>query len=373
MERVSDLTEQLRRESAISDFMYYVGAHAAFPLGAGGHRNAQALQERLKANGWCRPHLDQFMKSAVAGGTTQSGNWGENVIELTRLAREWVVLTQAQTFIGRLPYVRVPFLRRVITNMAPNVTFVGPGVGIAPASITTDDIACLKRTAVATVAVVTNELMATWGAGVGENLQALLTRSVIRGMDAAALNPDSSAVTDERPASLLNGVSPIGLLGSTVSDVLGQVQDMLERLVAGGSDLRAAAFAVHPYEAIRLSTLVTAEGVRAFPDLTSTGGSILGIPAVVSVGCQRSGSPSERVFAVIDGAQIIVADDGQIDVSASDRVTLQMDDSPTQDARVGTGSSLVSMFQTETTAIKLVRAINWQRVQDVAVAWCRAV
>ena len=209
-----------------------------------------------------------------------------------------------------------------------------------------------------------------WAPGTRENLDAVLTRAVIRGMDAAALDPDSAAVTDERPASLLNGVAPIAQLGSTVSTVLGQVQDMLEALVDGGSDLDSAVFGMHPYEAIRLSSLVTTEGVRAFPELTAVGGSILGIPAVVSIGCVRSGSPSERIFCVVDGAQILVADDNGVEVSASNVASLQMDSTTTQDARDGTGTATVSLFQTNTTAVRIGRTINWERAQDAAVAWC---
>lgn len=367
MRRVSELTDHFRRENEVMDFLFYCGAQAAYPVGPSGMRDARGLEARIKA--FDRPRLDRLMKAAVDGGTTQTGNWGENLTDLTHVAAEWVTLTQAETFIGKLPYTRVPFVRRTIKTPAPDATFVGPGVGIPAARITTDDTSYLKRTKVATIAPVTNELVRVWAPGTRENLDALLTRSVVRGMDKAALDPDAAAVADERPASLLNGVTPIGLLGTTVSAVLGQVQDMLEALVAGGSDLTAAMFVMHPYEAIRLSSLITTEGAPAFPQLTAKGGSILGIPAAVSVGCTRSGSPSERLFAVVDGAQILVADDGGIDVTASDLVTLQMDDAPTQDARDGTGTTLVSMFQTETTAIKVTRTINWERAQDAAVAW----
>jgi hypothetical protein len=127
---------------------------------------------------------------------------------------------------------------------------------------------------------------------------------------------------------------------------------------------------MHPTEALTLSTLVTTEGVPAFPQLGATGGSILGIPAVTSVGAARSGSPSERVFAVVDGAQILVADDNAIEVSASNVASLQLDSATTQDARDGTSTSVISLFQTDSTAVKIGRTINWERAQDAAVAWC---
>lgn len=369
MERVADYTERLRRQGDITDFMFYCFLQARYPIGPNGQRDAFAMTQAINQSG--RPRVERILhcKGAVGGGTTQSGNWGENITELQNVASEWRIFTQAKTFLGKLPYVRVPFVTRTGLTSAPEATFVGAGVGITPAGIASNDSNYLKRTRVATIAVVTNELVRVWAPGTRENLDALLTRSVVRGMDRAALDPDVAAVTDERPASLLNGVAPIGLLGSTVSAVLAQIRSLVEALIAGGSDLDQAMFAMHPIEAVRLSSLVTTEGVPAFPRLTATGGDILGIPVAVSVGCQRAGSPSERVVALIDGAQILVADDGGIDVTASSQATMQMVDTTSQDARAGTGSTLVSIWQTDSTAIKVGRTINYERAQDAAVAW----
>jgi hypothetical protein len=47
-----------------------------------------------------------------------------------------------------------------------------------------------------------------------------------------------------------------------------------------------------------------------------------------------------------------------------------MDSATTQDARDGTGTSTVSLFQTDTTAVRVGRTINWERAQAAAVAWC---
>jgi hypothetical protein len=144
---------------------------------------------------------------------------------------------------------------------------------------------------------------------------------------------------------------------------------LLQALIDGGSDLDSAVIVMHPTEALTLSTMATSEGAFVFPQLGARGGTILNIPAVTSVGCVRSGSPSERVIAAVDGSMIAVADDGAIEVSASQLATLHMDDATTQDARDGTGTSVVSMFSTESVAIKLRRTINWERLADSAAAW----
>jgi hypothetical protein len=308
-------------------------------------------------------------KAAVAAGTAHDAGWASEWQDFYSLASEWLIATSARTFLGRLAYRRIPFQTRVLNTPAPDADFVGSGKGIPMAALNLADSTTLKRTTIGMIAAVTNELVQVWRPGTREQLDAVLARSLIRGMDSAALDPDRAAVTGERPASLLNGVDPIDVLSSDTLVVATQVKSMLQALVDGGSDLESALFVMHPTEALTLSTMRVTDGVFVFPQLGAMGGSIHGIPAVTSVGCARSGSPSERVFAVVDGAQVAVADDGEIDVHTSRHADVQMVDVPDQDANDGTGSTVTSFFQTDTTGLKLIRVVNWERLRDSAVAW----
>lgn len=362
IERVSTYAARQRRAAETTDWFKYIFCRAK-------HRDFGQMKAELSK--FRSPLIDGILhKGAIAAGTAHAAGWASEMQDFQTLASEWLIATSAKSFIGQLPYRRVPFLTRTLTTIAPEADFVGTGKAIPMAMLNLADSLTLTRTTVGTIAAVSNELLDTWQPGTRENLDAVLTLSLIRGMDAAALDPDRAAVAGERPASLLNGVAPIALLGATVSAVLGQVQDMLEALVDGGSDLDSAMFVMHPYEAIRLSSLVTTEGALAFPQLSAVGGSVLGIPAVVSVGAGRSGSPSERVFAVVDGAQIAVADEGGISINTSRVADINMVDTSTMNSNDGTPTTVVSMFQTETTGIKLIRTINWERLTDSAVAWC---
>lgn len=366
LERVAEFAQRQRQAGETADFMKFVFAHAKYPLHASGQRDAYAIQETLKSFRSVRIDGLLHNKGAVnaidvPGFSSPSG-----------LAAEWVTLTSAKSFLGRLSYRRVPFISRTLKTAAPDAGYVGEGAGIPAASLSLSESTALGRTKVGTIAVVSKDNVTTWAPGTRENLDAVLTRSVVRGLDKAALDPASAGVAGARPASLLYGVSALGALSATPATALTQVKSMLQALVNGGSDLDAALFVMHPLEAVTLSTMITAEGVRVFPDLGAMGGSVLGIPAVTSVGAVSSGSPSERVIALIDGAQVAVADDGEIEISASDMVTLHMDDATTQDSTTGTGTSMVSMFQTESVAIKVVRTLNFERLSDAGVAWLTA-
>ena len=79
--------------------------------------------------------------------------------------------------------------------------------------------------------------------------------------------------------------------------------------------------------------------------------SLMGIPVVVSGNITISGGHSSIVL--IDQAQILLADDGQILIDMSAEASLQMDTAPP--------TPLVSLWQQNMLGIKAERFIYWMR------------
>jgi hypothetical protein len=96
------------------------------------------------------------------------------------------------------------------------------------------------------------------------------------------------------------------------------------------------------------------------PTLGLTGGSIYGIPVYTS------GSVGDRLIA-LDASQILIADEGGLDVDVSSSATVQMDSAPTDPTVAAT--VLVSLFQLNLIGLKIVRFINWKRVAISAVKY----
>ena len=72
---------------------------------------------------------------------------------------------------------------------------------------------------------------------------------------------------------------------------------------------------------------------------------------------------------------IFLSDDGGVSIDASREASLEMADTPTN-ASTSTASppdptptQVVSMYQTNSIALRAERFINWQRRRDAAVAW----
>jgi len=116
---------------------------------------------------------------------------------------------------------------------------------------------------------------------------------------------------------------------------------------------------------LALSLMRNTLGQKEFPDITMMGGTFEGLPVIAS----------EYVPTVTGGAIVIlanasdiwVADDGQVVLDASREASLQMDDAPTNNSVVPTATTMVSMFQTNSVAMRAERWINWQKRRPAAV------
>lgn len=358
MERVASLTAELRAKHPgreLAQFLYCVGKGALFGV------DPSVTAQRFRAG-----VVPNILKSAVAAGSASGSTWGGSLSDWYTLTREWVRLVSAKTILGRLDAMRVPFQTKTVVE--PGVTAqYARALPVASASLT--NTAKLDRLPIGCVTVYTRELFETWAPGTEQNLLRVLERAISRGVDAAFIDVDSSAVAGERPASILNGVSPIGSLTNTATGALADLEDLLGAHIDAGSDGERIVLAMHPSTCLALSVLESSNGNRTFPNLGAFGGEVLGVPVVTSVACVRSGSPSEKIIAALDGGKIIVADDDGLELTTNTATSLQMDDAPTNDATTGTGTNMVSLFQTHSLALKAVRTLNFQRAHASAVAW----
>src|SRR4029077_85997 len=99
-----------------------------------------------------------------------------------------------------------------------------------------------------------------------------------------------------------------------------------------------------------------------------TGGTLEGIPVITTQYAANSSGGGNLVIAV-HAPSILLADDGNVTVDASDQVSLEMKDVPTINSVTGTGASLVSMWQTNSLAVRAEREITWLKGRSEAVVY----
>ncbi len=109
-------------------------------------------------------------------------------------------------------------------------------------------------------------------------------------------------------------------------------------------------------------------GQDSFKGMTVNGGTLAGIPVITSQ-YAAFGSSYGNVVICVSAGNIALADDGTVTVDASREASIEMVDSSSQDATSGTGASQVSMFQTNSIALRAEREINWKKLRSDAVTF----
>jgi HK97 family phage major capsid protein len=298
--------------------------------------------------------------SAVGAGDTTTPGWAAESASLRGITSEFIENVTRLTVLGQLDYVRVPFLTRTLVETgAFAADWVAQGQPIPMSRATLAAPTMLQMKKVGVLVPFTGELFESWSAATQANLLDSITRAVVFAMNYALLDP-SYGETLTRPASVTNGIAPTQSTGSTAA----QVTADLKALLAAFSDFSRVLIAMSPSSALHLSQLLTTGGVNAFPAMSVTGGSIWGVPVAVTHAAAQLGSPGSNLVVAIDGRRILVADDGVITAEGSTQAALQFSDTPS-----GGPTSAVSLYQTNTRALRLIRYLNYERASAGAVAW----
>ena len=103
--------------------------------------------------------------------------------------------------------------------------------------------------------------------------------------------------------------------------------------------------------------------------MTKTGGTLLGFPVIASTNVPATGgSPADGyalIFAIAD--EIMLADDGNTVIDASDQASIQMDTAP--DSPPSASTPVVSFWQMNFVGLRAERWINWQKRRTQAVQY----
>ncbi|NNH33872.1 phage major capsid protein, partial [Rhizobium sp. SEMIA 4085] len=244
--------------------------------------------------------------------------------------------------------VRVPFRSR-ISLVATDATSwtVGEGKPIPVTNATLDQLLLTPQKAAALL-VVTEELLR--GTQSERNLTLALRRALAAAVDLRFLSTAIGAGTPTFPS-----------VGPTAADAVADVKQLLDAVQPTSES--SLMFVTAPDVQRAGATITNASGAFQFPNLTPTGGEILGIPAM------PSDQMIDGTMALIDATRI-AGETGTIQVDASDQATIEMLDSAlVQDATTGTPApGLVSMFQANSVAIRALLDFDAQVVRENAVA-----
>lgn len=314
------------------------------------------------------PRLHTVLKAAVNAGTTTDAAWAGPLVEYNTLVSEFIEFLRPQTIIGRLPALRaVPFnIRMQMQTSGGEGYWVGQGAPKPLTSFNFDDVT-LGFAKVANIAVLTDELVRFSNPSADVIVRQSLADALRARLDIDFVDPAKALVSNVSPASITNGVTGLTSSGTGIDGVYGDVQALMNAFLA--ANLVPNAWIMSSINALALSMMRNALGQREFPDISVSGGSFMGLPVVTSEYLTQVGDTSGSPLILLNTNEIYLADDGQVVIDASREASLQMLDNPTNNSSTATATTMVSMFQTNSIALKAERFINWQRRRDEAVQY----
>jgi hypothetical protein len=240
----------------------------------------------------------------------------------------------------RLPLnTRIAAVTAVVAGAAP---LEGKAKPISRLSL--DNRSLPPRKAVA-IFVVSEELARSSEPGAA----ALLATELRNGVSVATNTAFLDAAT-----GILGGITPIPSAGDPLADC--------SALLDGVALAEASKpfWIMEPSTAKRLSTW-TAGAALLFPGMSAMGGELVGLPAIVS-------SLPPGFLVLVDAAGIGLADQGVL-LDRTSQATIEMDDAPLADALGPTpAATLLSLWPTNSTALRGERFFSWAVLRDRAIA-----
>lgn len=287
------------------------------------------------------------------------------------VGRDFAEYLRPRTILGRLQGLRrVPFkVRMVSAGQGSGAAWVGQASPIPVSAMTLNDAGeQLLPLKAGGIAVITSEL-ARHSAPVADALVAAdVGAAIAAALDVALVDPASGGVADVKPASITYDAQQFESSGSGAAAIDADLALMLGTLTDANLSLETAAWIMAPKTATSLSLKRNGDGGPAFPGMTARGGTLCGLPVITSRACEASGSPGERFIVLAEAGEILLADDGESEISVSGDAALQMDDAPAAD-----GQQLVSLWQNGLVGVRGLRWMNWKRRRAGCVACLRSV
>lgn len=320
--------------------------------------------------------FEGMMKAAVAAGSTITGagaTWGNELVDYQDFVTDFIEFLRPKTIIGQFGVNGVPSLRQIPFNVRikgqdgkATASWVGEGLAKPVTSMSFNDVE-LGWFKIACIAVITEDLIRFSSPSAERLVRDELARAVIERMDTDFINPSKAAVAGVSPASILNGVTAIPSVGTDADAVNCDLQALEAAFIEADNDPDTAVYIMRPQTAQVLGRMQTVLGNKMFPGISMRGGTLNDTPVITS-----NYVPVGTV-ALVNASDIFLADDGQVVVDASREATIQMDTAPTQSSVAPTATTGVSMFQTNSVAIRAERHINWARRRDSGVAYLSGV
>ncbi len=309
-------------------------------------------------------------KAAIGAATTTDSTWAAPLVTYQNLQGEFIELLRAKELISRIPGLRrVPFNVKVPRETGETTGYWVAQASPKPVSKGAFDTVTLDWNKVAGITFQTQELLKFSQPNSEQLLVNSLTKALIKLVDKDFLDPAKAVVTGESPASITNGSTSIAASGTTADAFRADFADLLAAYTMANYTLDDLVIVMSQSQALRLGLMRNDFGVKEFADVNKDGGFIEGIPVVTTENiASNGGSPADGwIIVALSAGNILLADDGGVDVDISTEASIQTDSAP--DSPPGAGTVLVSLWQNNMVGIRCERFVTWVKARTNAAVY----
>jgi hypothetical protein len=314
--------------------------------------------------GKSNPRLVEVMKANIGGHAGGSGEAGAELADVdSRYVGDFVTFLYSQTVYNQLPLREVPANVRIKGQDGSATGYwVGESKPI-PFSVADFNAVDLKYKKVAAITSVSNELLRESSPAAEMLIRDSLVQAASQRVDLTFIS-NTAGVAGVSPAGILNNISATTSAGSDTEGLLNDIKELRQRFITAKNS-GGLWWVMNPGLASSIGLLRNALGQKDFTEINENGGRLEGNQVVVGH------NVNANYLILLKPSDIWRIGMGGVDVSMSEHATIEHADDPTgaQDTPVAQSKMPVNMFQTESTAIKVVMSIDFQRRRESAVAW----
>jgi HK97 family phage major capsid protein len=322
------------------------------------------------------PEVALVLKAAVAAGDTTTAGWASELVYNQNLASAFLEYLRPQTILGKIQgMTQVPFNVRWGTQTGGATGYwVGQGAPTPVSKLTTgsDSLGIAKA---AGLVVLDKELIMSSSPAAELLVRNDLAKTIAQFLDVQFIAPDYAAVANVSPASITNGVDPTAASGTAAANLRTDAQNLFATFDSNNLEGPEFVWITTPKVARAMSLMLTSLGEPLYPTVTPFGGTFMGYPLIVSLSSMQVGSPvtgEGNLLVLLHAPSIAMADEGGITIDASEEAAIQMLDNPTNTSTGSTtATTMVSMFQTNSVALRATRFINWKKRRTFAVQYIK--
>ncbi|MCG2574218.1 phage major capsid protein [Acinetobacter sp. ME22] len=307
--------------------------------------------------GWNAPEIVQkaLTQKALIGSTTNS-SFGESLVDYSNLTAEFIELLRGKTVVDKIAtrMRQVPFnIKMPSQTGAASVGWVGETKTKGVTNPTTGSLT-LSKSKIAGIVLLSDELVRFSSPKADAIVRDDLVKSTAEFMDDQFLDP-SKAESDDSPASVLYGTTPVTSTGTTAAAYEADLLSLIKLLTDNNIPLDGATWVMSETRAATLSVMRDALGKKYFEEMNINGDKYL-----LTLPVEISAKATDKIALVVPG-EILLADDEFMDFAVSTEATINL----------GTDAApnWVNLYQNNLMAIRGERYIRWKPRRSYAAGY----